>query len=363
MMNLLIYILLFIPSLIFKLILKVNKKEIWLISETNDRAEDNAYYLFKYIRENKPNELAYYVIDKKAKDYKKVDKYGNVINWGSLKHYLYYLVAKNISTEENNSPYKNLVKSNRIFLQRGITKDDIDDLHYDKTKFKLFVCGAKREYEYIKNNFNYPEKNIKFLGLPRFDEFNNIEVDNNKILIMPTCRNYIKNNFSDTEYYKKWNSLINNNELIEYIEKNNISIYFYLHHNMKKYIKEFNSKSKNIILVDDIDINELLKTSSLLITDYSSVYMDFAYMSKPVIYYQFDYKDYRASGYKEGYFKYNKDAFGKIIIDEEDLVKKIIAYDELDYKMEKVYSDRITNFFEIKDQNNCKRVYEAIKEI
>jgi CDP-glycerol glycerophosphotransferase (TagB/SpsB family) len=180
---------------------------------------------------------------------------------------------------------------------------------------------------------------------------------------MPTYRNLYGEKLERTEYYRRWNSLINNKQLIKYIEKNNITIYFYLHNRMHKYIDYFNSKSKNIIIAKDNNINDLIKESSLLVTDYSSVYMDFAYMLKPVIYYQFDYKNYRKTLYKEGYYKYSKDAFGKILLDEEDVVKKIIAYVTLNYKLEDVYLNKMNNFFGKKDSLNSERIYMAIEEL
>ena len=85
-------------------------------------------------------------------------------------------------------------------------------------------------------------------------------------------------------------------------------------------------------------------------------------MNKPVIYYHFDYADYRKH-YKEGYYKYSKDAFGKIVNDEEDLVKKIDAYIKMNYKMEDFYLKRMDKFFEHKDNLNSERVYMAIDEM
>ena len=41
-----------------------------------------------------------------------------------------------------------------------------------------------------------------------------------------------------------------------------------------------------------------------MITDYSSVFFDFSYMRKPVIFYQFDEKKFRKAQYAEGYFSY-----------------------------------------------------------
>ncbi|MBP3766509.1 MAG: CDP-glycerol glycerophosphotransferase family protein [Bacilli bacterium] len=375
-----IFILMVIPALIYKIYLKIINKKIWLICEDGHTARDNGYHLFKYIRVNHKEDNVYYVIDKKSNDYKKVKKYGNIINYASLKHWLYYMACdKNISSQKCGNPNPAVfyvvhiwfrLYNNRIFLQHGITKDDSKWLYYPNTKFKLFICGAKKEYDYVKNHFGYPSENIAYLGFPRFDNLYNNKVDAKQILIMPTWRNWlgrdtnslVKNEeFIKTKYYKKWNSLLNNETLIKYVEKNNINIVFLPHINMRHYLKDFNSSSKNIKIADyTTDIQKLLKSSALLVTDYSSVYMDFAYMSKPIIYYQFDSTEYRKKQLQEGYFKYSKDAFGKVIKDEEDLVNRIIGYIKMDYKIETMYQNRIDKFFELKDQNNCRRIYEYL---
>ena len=63
--------------------------------------------------------------------------------------------------------------------------------------------------------------------------------------------------------------------------------------------------SDRIIIADmKYDVQQLLKESLLLITDYSSVFFDMMYMNKPVNFYQFDEKQYRKSHYKEGYLNY-----------------------------------------------------------
>ena len=134
--------------------------------------------------------------------------------------------------------------------------------------------------------------------------------------------------------------------------------------NMHAFIGDFKVNSSNInIISKEYDIQKLLKESALLVTDYSSVYMDFAYMNKPIIYYQFDSSKYRENQLQEGYFKYNKDAFGKILIDEDDVVNRIIGYNKMNYKIEPIYQKRMDEFFELKDQNNNKRIYNYLKNI
>lgn len=46
---------------------------------------------------------------------------------------------------------------------------------------------------------------------------------------------------------------------------------------------------------------------SMMITDYSSVAFEFAYLRKPIVYYQFDKKAFfEKHTYRKGYFDYEK---------------------------------------------------------
>lgn len=382
-LSIFIFILCLLPSLCLKLYHKITKKTLWLICENKDTARDNSYHLFKYIRKNYPSENIYYAIDKTSNDYKKIKAYGNIISFGSLKHWIYYMAAdKNISTQKSGNPSPSLfyvlhvclnLYNNRVFLQHGITINDSQWLYYKNTKFKTFICGAKKEYEYIKEKFGYPKKNLHYSGFPRFDNLTKEKLNKKQIVLMPTWRSWLgrqtnaletKQNFTETEYFKRYNSLINNQKVIDVLEKQNIILYFYPHRNMQKFAKNFKTPSKNIIVIEnnEVDIQDLLMESSLMITDYSSVSMDFAYMKKPVIYYQFDKEKYQKNQLQEGYFSYEEDGFGKVLNDEEKVVAEMINQIQNNYHIEDKYLKRINNFFEINDQDNCKRVYEILKE-
>ena len=98
-----------------------------------------------------------------------------------------------------------------------------------------------------------------------------------------------------------------------------------------------------------------------LITDYSSVAFDFAYLYKPVIYYH--YSDDYHFDIKDSFFNYETMGFGEICKNEEDLIELIIDYIENNCKIKDEYSKRISNLYVYTDKNNCKRVHEAIKKI
>ena len=187
---------------------------------------------------------------------------------------------------------------------------------------------------------------------------------------MPTWRNWLgretnklgnKIDFTSTDFYKFWNELLNDAELNKFIETNNLEILFYPHINMQKYLKDFYQTNKNIkFLNTSNDIGEILKTSAILVTDYSSVFMDFAYMRKPIIFFQFDKDKYRQMQYKEGYFNYERDGFGPVL----ENVNEVVNYIKLSYKNDfetpNEYRKKMDNFFEINDSNNSERIYQLL---
>lgn len=363
------------------ILLKKRRKDLWLICEREDEARDNGYWLFKYIRENYPEEDVVYAIKKKSKDYKKVKNLGEIIEYGGYKHWVYYLAAnKNISSHKSGKPNAaicyflevyEILKNKRVFLQHGITKDNSEWIYYKNTKMRLFICGAKPEYEYIKEKFGYPDGYVKYTGLSRFDNLHNFKVKENQILVMPTWRRWLDNKiiekkeFLNTEYFKKWSEFLKDKEIQNMLEKNNLKLIFYPHNNIQRVINQFKINNSNIIIASNkiYDVQTLLMESVFLITDYSSIFMDFAYMKKPMIFYQFDKKKYREKHLQEGYFSYEKDGFGEVIEELSALKLVLEEYIKNNFKIKKEYLKKEQIFFEINDKNNSERNYKEIKKI
>ena len=356
-------------------------KNAWLFCERGTDAGDNAFWMFKYVRENHPEINAYYIINSsKANHYDKVKNLGPTIEFNSFEQKIAFVLAKKYIcthygyvTKWNYTIYKKLFGKHKkyVFLQHGITTEDIS-LSVTKyvTNFDLFITSTRQEYESIITNKAYGyNKEVKLTGLARFDNLNDFKLKN-QILFMPTWRSYIfpikeqisDNEFSNSEYFKKLNSLINNKKLIYFLEENNIDFIFFPHYETQKYIKNFKTSSKKVIIArqSSYNVQDLLKESKILITDYSSVFFDFAYMKKPIIYYQFDQDIYFNYHYKKGYFNYLKDGFGPVYINEEDIVKYLIKIYKNDSKMEKKYENIVNRTFIFRDNLNCERIYNEI---
>ena len=259
-----------------------------------------------------------------------------------------------------------LLKANNVFLQHGIIKDDISSwLNKIDMNLAFFLTSATLEYESIfKNPYNFDENVVKLLGLPRYDSLENDE-NKRQIIIMPSWRRILTDKSNDyilnSQFFKIFNSLINNEKLIEYAKNNSYEIIFKPHPKVYNFIELFDKNDYVQIADEKIKYRELFNKGSLLITDYSSVAFDFSYLKKPVIYYQYN-DDYHFD-LEDSYFDYETMGFGEVIKNENELVDLIIEYINDDCQIKEKYLKRIDEFYLYHDKNNCKRVYDAIKDI
>lgn len=371
----------FLIAYIWSLFLK--RKEIWIITERRNECKDNGYHLFKYIRTNHPEINVYYAIDKGSEQREKIKAFNNILDFNSIRHYAYALAAKNLigaflpcGIPDSLCFYKfgdKLVKGKKCFLQHGIIKEKIKSLMFENTGLDMFICGAKPEFEYVNDNFGYPSGYVKYTGLARFDALENKVPEYKFILLMPTWRQYLSSQtwgkreeyFQETEYFCTFSNLLSNKNLIDLLEKNNINLIFYPHHEIQGNLSLFKAYSKHICIASEkeYDVQNLLKEASLLITDYSSVAFDFAYMDKPVLYYQFDEDEYYSKHYAKGYFDYEKMGFGAVCKEEAILIERIEEILNNNFQNNQKFQKRSAEFFELRDHENCKRIYDEIKNL
>lgn len=351
--------------------------DVWLISERGHEARDNAFIFFEYLQKEHPEINAKYIISYDNNDVERFNDKTKLVKFGSFQHYLllcrsHYLISTHIM---GFTPWKEFfssldrrlnvfAKQKKIFLQHGITKDYLPTLKNENVHLDLFCCGAKGEYEYIRKNFGYADGVVQYTGFCRYDKLINTQTKR-QILVMPTWRMYINQyNFTETIYFKQWSNFLTNTELGKILKENNYQLVFYPHFEVQKHLKNFNclNLADNVIVADfHFDVQTLLKESLLLITDYSSVYFDFAYMKKPVILFQFDETDFRKNHYQKGYF--DESSLGVKAYDIETLFTEIRYQIKNGMKQHDVHRKFIDSFFEKKDNLNCERTFLSIKNL
>ena len=359
---------------------RIEREQIMLISEKGKDARDNGYHLFLWIKQHHPECRTYYVISNDSPDRHRLDKYADsIIEYGSLRACVFFWRAKYlVSTHQRagHTPipfvlsrvlgrYFGIYKGKKVvFLQHGITKDFIPRMTYENTNYDLFVCGALPEWQYMTSVYGYPSAIAQYTGFCRYDNLLTNDARKRQILVMPTWRKYLEHNFTeDSKYVSSYKGFLHNEQLQSLLDRYDYTLIFYLHHMAQPYIHLFrdNKLSKRITIADaaHYDVQTLLKDSALLVTDYSSVYFDFAYMKKPIIFYQFDYDEYRAGHFNAGWLDY-KNSFGATTTQESDLVAHVEYYLTHDMQMEPHYQKFVDYCFPIRDSDNCQRVYDAI---
>ena len=195
-----------------------------------------------------------------------------------------------------------------------------------------------------------------------------------KILLIPTWRQSLKqcvdpktdtsvyyDGFKESDYFKFYNELINNERLIKCMRDNGYTGLFCMHPLFTKQSVDFTENDVFKINNGYVDYQKEFSEGSLLVTDYSSVFFDFAYLNKPVVYTQFDKETFFSShSYSQGYFSYESDGFGPVCYDIEQTVTEIIKSIENDCKLSKKYQENINKFYIEPDGKNSERLYEKL---
>ena len=352
------------------------RKENWLICERNDEAQDNGFVFFRYLVKNHPDINAIYLINKNCKQFEKVKNTGKTVEFGSVKHFLMVIgcPVKISSQLFGYAPWvqlktfyrRNKTKDIHVFLQHGITKNDHEGFYKENcSSLKLFVCGGKPEYDAIKLRHHYSESDVpQYTGFARYDLLNDF-VCKKQIIVMPTWRLSLTDasdsEFLASDFYKNWKGLMENNLFLQKSKHNGIDICFYLHHSFKQYSHLINfGPDIKFINFGEMDVQQILKESLLLITDFSSVFFDFAYMNKPIIFFQFDENTFYDKHYAKGYFDYRRDGFGDVCLSIDDVVHSYIKIVDNKFINDSKYSKRASDFFVYRDDKNCERIYESI---
>ena len=383
---------------LYHLFNKLYKKKIWLISDRVNKANDNGEHLFKYINSIKPKDInVYYYINKSSEDYKKMKGFGKVIPYDTPLYRLYFLLSDKIISSSGNEYVINAFNNDKkylsdlynfdyVFLQHGVTKDDLSDwvCKYNKN-IKALVTAGRPEYKsFCEGNYYYSPDIPILSGFPRHDNLIRMQKEQaseskeKKILVIPTWRKSIKGSydpstgesiyydgFKNTDYFRFYNSLISDKRLCDCMKKHGYKGLFCMHPSHTKQYVDFTPNDVFTVNHGYVDYQKEFTESSLLVTDYSSVFFDFAYLKKPIVYSQFDKDEFFAGehAYKKGYFSYEDNGFGPVCYDLDSTVNAMIAEIENDCGNDPKYIKRIEEFYPYFDENSCSRVYEYIRKI
>ena len=276
-----------------------NEPSIVLFEKFCEKYEESARYVFEKLIDDGWENI-YFILDKKInrkgipKKYRK-----NIISKYSFKHYYEFFNAMAfISTETMNhivdlSVYNPLIRRRQMlddyyfyFLQHGVSYITNLGRRKDFKKGSGFrensyvVVSSEKEAQHFVEDGKFDREDLIISGMPKFDH--SIRNENaDKILIMPTARNFeystIRDDIENSTYYKF------SKKIIESVpEELKDKIVFIPHPLIMKVIGKSNLER---YMPKELNYDELLKDTRLLITDYSSISYDAFYRGSNVIFF------------------------------------------------------------------------------
>ena len=210
--------------------------------------------------------------------------------------------------------------------------------------------------KYYAEAFQISENKIKALGLPRMDYYfenhdskelknkfckdHGISPDKKIILYAPTFRDEEEfNNVFNYFDLEKFNKELSD----EYV------LALRLHPKIKNFYKDdISSKGQYIDVSDFKNEQELMLLSDMLITDYSSIMIEYAILNRPIVFFTYDLDNY-LSKERGFYYDFEKTVPGPIVYTSDELID---AIKNNDFDKSKISSFVNTQFNEINGQSS-----------
>lgn len=360
----------------------LSKKNIWVTFDKLYKGGDCGEYFYKYMETRRRDGVVpVYVINADAPDRRRLEKEGyQPTVYGTWRQKLYYLHAKMVfATHSAVHSFCGLSKWEVRFVQDRIRAVNtciqhglsVQDLTLDSNRIvnnnKRYYCASRFEVENLsKPEYDYGPDVLTLTGIPRYDGL--VNRDKKQILITPTWRSYIampavmgsarpyNPEFKDTDYYKIFQELLENQRLARAARETGYRVIYLLHPVISSQKEDFQTP-EGIELLSALEINyeQILTESSLMVTDYSGVQFDFAYMRKPVVYF---HPPKLPPHYEEGGFFYETQGFGEICTETEQLVDTLCEYMRSGCRLKDFYRARQDDFFAFDDHDSCRRIFE-----
>ena len=306
------------------------------------------------------------------------------INGNILEKYLeLFLRLKVVITAEKYESIDNLFYNieyiTYIFLGHGVTyiKSYLYNDYLSYKNYNKILLPPSERFIALALEAGWKIENIIKIGYPKWDNYNIYQKQSlifekdklweRSIFLMFTWRKVkLGHNISDL-YFNNINYILNNKKINRYLEKNNVKLFFCYHHALKE--KKNININKNIRFIYQNDISTLLKNSSLIITDFSSILFDAMVQRKPLILFIPDALDPNLKNiYTEQYYETITKLINgmiylcEVFIDLKQVINKIIYYIKNNFTIEneklKFYEE-----FNLKNKDNTKKFIKYIRKL
>lgn len=261
----------------------------------------------------------------------------------------------------------------------GVDIEDVQMPGTDTEKYKQNFVSEAEKWDFLVSPNRYStdifkrafqfKKNVLETGYPRNDYLINnnnpeeiqrlkqhlgIPVDKKVILYAPTWR--------DNQFYEKGKYKFNLELDLQRLKNefgNTHTILLRMHYLVAENLDLNGYEDFVIDFSKHEDIRELYLISDILITDYSSVFFDYANLKRPILFFVYDLEDYR-DNLRGFYLDFEKEAPGALVRTTEEIVKEIKIVEENGFQPNQSFNKFYEEFCYLEDGNAAKRVVEPV---
>lgn len=361
----------------------------WVFMDRDTDANDNAEHLYRWVRQNRPDVNAWFVLRKDSPDRARLEREGfRLVEPGTLQWKMLLLHADHFASSHADHYVTDPLDRRRYgrhhfkftFLQHGVINYDMSRWLSWKA-FDRFVTTTRPEYDAIAGHgpYSFSSHEVVLTGLPRHDELQRKRErtsEQDLIVIMPTWRQWLLGDrvgtsndrqkiadFGATEYAQQYAALLASPELERLARESGKQIAFMPHPNIKQYLDQFRIPAHvRLFSYADVDVQDVVARAAAFVTDYSSLGFEAAFVDAPLTYFQFDSDRFFDGTHvgRRGYFDYERDGFGPVVSDVAGVVESIVAIAAQGWVSPDVYRARTAGTFHTRDGGSCERVFEAM---
>lgn len=369
-------------------------QDAWILMDRIGDAGDNAERLFDYLRWTRPDINAWFVVAKDAPEWPRLRaEHGwRLIAHGSLRWKMAMIHCQHLISSHADVPIMrppvllSFMKPRWrfTFLQHGVIKDDLSAWLNPKG-IDLFVTSTPEEHASIVGDhtpYVFTQKEVKLTGLPRFDRLLRVGERfppdrRDLVLVAPTWRvglvqpltagahrRQIASGFLNSAFAQSWLAFLHSPELFGLCEEQGLTIGLLPHPELQSALPLMPLPSHvRALTFADNEVQELIARCAVMVTDYSSMAFNAAYIERPVVYFQFDAEAVQQGQHlgRSGYFDYKRDGFGPVAFTVSEAIARVVETLRASRLPAPTYHARIARAFPLRDGQCCARVTAEIE--
>lgn len=369
-------------SLFHKALKAENRETIWTFYDESG-IDRNGNLLFRFVRKFRANSgiTPYFSVKAGSSDEAFLTpKYGNTVSIGTERQKLVVMLS-DIIVASDCEVYEALgfTAKDRLYLRDLFQAHVVSVKNFFMTartaqfdnrlrdNVSLMLCCSESEKKQLLHPaYGYTENMLRVTGYPMFDAFRT--KPERQVLIYPAERhefmmyeNLSDRSFTDTAFFKVYNTLLNDEKLLDFAERQDYKITLLLPPSLEKFVRYFTTTAVTEVVPYTPEAEHgLMSKSSILLTDFAEAHYIFAYLNRAIIYYL-----PTAISIPEEFRDMNltEKGFGAVTFVQKDTVRQLCDCMRHEVpNLQGIYKFRRDTFFTYIDYQNCERVFEQLKE-